>query len=90
MKLCLKSKVININILRDLKRNFEVIYPDSKDSYKCDLILEDDMIQIDGIEVDLSHWISVIERGKTSISLSEMIKFVMEEYNETRDGILVW
>lgn len=89
MKLCLKSKVININILRDLKRNFEVIYPDSKDSYKCDLILEDDMIQIDGIEVDLSHWISVIERGKTSISLSEMIKFVMEEYNETKDGILV-
>ena len=75
MKLCLKSKVININILRDLKRNFEVIYPDSKDSYKCDLILEDNMIQIDGIEVD--------------ISLSEMIKFVMEEYNETKDGILV-
>ena len=89
MKLCLKSKVININILRDLKRNFEIIYPDSKDSYKCDLILEDDMIQIDGIEVYLSHWISVIERGKTSLSLSEMIKFVMEEYNETRDGILV-
>lgn len=88
MKLYLKSKVFNIKLLEDLKANFDVVYPTNKESI-ADIILDGDILYIDDIEIDCSHWINVIEKGTTSTRLSETIKLVYEDY-KSRENNKKW
>ena len=81
MKLWLKSKVININILRDLKKDFEIHLNENIDTH---LILDGYVLTyIDKFgeyyEVDCSHWLKAIISNKLNdVSLCEIIQQIID------------
>lgn len=76
MKLYIKSNVIDINVLRDLKSRFEVQFKETKDTY---LTLDGYILSYvdkedEDFEIDCSHWIKkIISKELKDISLSEVI-----------------
>ncbi|MBS5926172.1 MAG: hypothetical protein ACLS2V_13115 [Clostridium paraputrificum] len=77
MKLYLKSKIINIKLLQDLKANFDVVYSTYKDC-TADIILDEYILYVDEFEIACGDRINDIEQGTLSTSLSEYIKLVYE------------
>lgn len=85
MRLFVDSKVININILKDLKRKFDIVYEDSND---IKLKLKDNTLTFFNCEVDCSHWIEKIEEGNLNLSLSDLIDRMLIEFSEVLDIII--
>lgn len=85
MKLYIKKDVININLLKDLKSKFKVVFEDSND---IKLRLKDNVLSINDIEVDCSHWIERIEEGYTELSLSDLIDRMLIEISSSLDIII--
>lgn len=82
MKLFIDNKVININVLKDLKHKFDIVYEDSND---VKLKLKDNTLSFFNCEVDCSHWIEKIEEGNSNLSLSDLIDRMLIEFSEVLD-----
>lgn len=85
MKLYIDNKVVNINILKDLKRKFDIVYEDSVD---VKLKLKNNTLCFFNCEVDCSHWIEKIEEGNLNLSLSDLIDRMLIEFSEVLDIII--
>lgn len=86
MKLLVQSKIININILKDLKQKFDVVYEDGPD---VKLRLNNNILSINNIEeIDCTRWIEKIEAGCTKLSLSDLIDTILIEFSSTIDFII--
>lgn len=85
MKLCIQSKIVNINLLKDLKKKFNVVFQDSND---IKLRLNNNILSIDHIEIDCTHWIERIESGHTELSLSDLIDRMLIEFAGSLDIII--
>lgn len=85
MKLYVDERIININVLRDLKSKFRVVF---EDSYDVKIKLKNNILSIDEIDVDCGHWIEQIEAGNLDLRLSDLIDRVLIEFTSVRDIIL--
>lgn len=80
MKIAIKRDIININILKDLKSTFDIVYDIEKSE---DLYLEGDILYIFHVPVDISHWLRRIESDEDSdLSLSSLIDSLLINLNE--------
>lgn len=82
MKIYIKDKLINLDLLRDLKNNYQVVY---KDDSNIRLKLHNNILTVDYIEIDCSSWIEKIEQGNTNISLSSLIDTILIEFNNSEN-----
>lgn len=85
MKLYIDSNIININLLKDLKSKFTVVFEDSAD---IKLKLKNNILTFYNIEVDCSHWIEKIEEGNLDLSLSDLIDRMLIEFSSSLDIII--
>ncbi|NLL02125.1 MAG: hypothetical protein GX265_03805 [Mollicutes bacterium] len=85
MKLYVQSNIININVLKDLKRKFSVVFKDNDD---IRLRLKNNILSIDHIEIDCTSWIEKIEAGHTNLSLSDLIDRMLIEFSSSLDIII--
>ena len=85
MKIYIDSDIININLLKDLKNKFDVVFEDSQD---VKIRLRNNILTFYDIDVDCSHWIEKIEEGNFKLSLSDLIDRMLIEYSNSLDIIL--
>lgn len=85
MKIYIDSNIININLLKDLKNKFDVVFEDNKD---VKVKLRNNILTFYDIDVDCSHWIEKIEEGNLKLSLSDLIDRMLIEYSSSLDIIL--
>lgn len=85
MKLYIANDIININLLKDLKTKFNVVFEDGPD---VKVKLKNNILSFSNIEVDCSHWIEKIEEGNLDLSLSDLIDRMMIEFSGSLDIIL--
>jgi len=85
MKIYVENKVVSMNLLKDLKQKFVVVYDDAPD---VSLKLKDNSLFINDIEIDCSHWIEKIEEGTIDLSLSNLIDRMLIEFSGCLDIII--
>ena len=87
MRMCIKSNVIDIKILKDLKSKFDVHYDDTINTH---LILDGSVVTYidhfgEYFEIDCSHWIEKIKNDKlTNITFSEVIEQIINSVGELK------
>ena len=85
MKIYVKDQIIDIRLLKDLKERFTVVFEDDRD---IKLKLNGNIVSINSVDMDCSHWIEKIKEGNTELSLSELIDRILIEFTSTMDIII--
>lgn len=85
--LCIKSKVIDINLLHDLKNSFDVVYEDSR---VIDYILEDDTFiwKEKNIEFNLSHWFELFVDNNLEYKFCDLFLDLLVGFKELHEEII--
>ena len=87
MRMYIKSNVINIKILKDLKSKFDVQY---EETINTRLILDGSVVTYidhfgEYFEIDCSQWIEKIINDKlTNITFSEVIEQIIDSVGELK------
>lgn len=74
-KLYIKSNIIDINTLRDLKSKYDIVYTYSRD---VSIHLDGNIISFNDTEIDCSHWINKM-KVDNSIKLSDILDLITIE-----------
>lgn len=81
-KLYLNDSVIDINLLKDLKRKYNIVF---KDSFDVDLELKGNVLTYrrngESCEVEFSHWVN----EKNKLSIAEIIEQIDEGLSESEN-----